>query len=629
MYIKSNIEISEGSVKEFVRVLIPEAMEKKIELEYETTNENIVVKIKTDGKSAEYSYNNYESKIEDEKIILAKTSLLRIYGKEYSWGGLIGVRPTKVIKRLLLLGYSEKESIDILKEIYLVSEEKAQLLLKIFLKEKTLMNREAYSIYIGIPFCPSKCRYCSFASFELGSPVGERYYKPFVETLLEEIKLTGELIKENGYKIESIYIGGGTPSTLTEKDLEKVLKALELHIDKTHIKEFTFEAGREDSITDRKLEIAKEYGVDRVSLNPQTFKLETLENLNRKFNRENFDRCYKKIKELGFILNMDLILGLPGEKEEDILKSLEEIKKYDIENLTIHSLALKKASTLFKDEDGKITDLEREHIEEGIKKLVFEKNLFPYYMYRQKNSAHWGENIGYSKEGFESIFNIEMIEENQSTIGLGGGAITKKITEIDPFTDEIKRLVNPKEPATYIREMKERFNEKLKLFSKILTLILFMISFNISSYSEGKFIFGANTLEEKDLRLDVNSSTYEEMLAGGITTNYAKKIIEYKKITGGISELKELSRISGIGDATVQNLSKKLKIDKKFIPKKIKINSNDEKKLIYFGFSKDEVKKIKVYRGKNGDILSNIPLMDIIAPKKYEKYRDMIDYGRD
>ncbi|MGL5058052.1 MAG: coproporphyrinogen dehydrogenase HemZ, partial [Fusobacteriaceae bacterium] len=409
MYIKSNIEISEGSVKEFVRVLIPEAVDKNIMIHYETTAEKIVVKLEIDGKIAEYIYSNYEDKIGDQKIVLAKTSILKIYDKNYSWGGLIGVRPTKVVKRLLLLGYTEEKVIHILEEIYLVSQEKAELLLKIFLKEKTLMNREAYNIYIGIPFCPSKCRYCSFASFELGSPVGERYYAPFVETLLEEIKLTGELIRVNAHKIESIYIGGGTPSTLTEKDLERVLKAIDLYIDKSKLKEFTFEAGREDSITEKKLELAKKYGVDRVSLNPQTFKLETLENLNRKFNRENFDRCYKKIKELGFILNMDLILGLPGETEADILKTLQEVKKYDMENLTIHSLALKKASTLFKDEDGKITDLERGHIELGIKNLIAEKKLEPYYMYRQKNSAHWGENIGYSKEGFESIFNIEMI----------------------------------------------------------------------------------------------------------------------------------------------------------------------------------------------------------------------------
>ncbi|MGL4688060.1 MAG: radical SAM protein, partial [Fusobacteriaceae bacterium] len=238
------------------------------------------------------------------------------------------------------------------------------------------------------------------------------------------------------------------------------------YIDKSNLKEFTFEAGREDTITDRKLEIAKEYGVDRVSLNPQTFNLEILKKLNRSFNKENFDRCYNKMKELGFIINMDLILGLPDESEKEILCTLETIKDYDIENLTIHSLALKKASVLFKDLNRKVSDLNREKVEAKVKEVLKEKKMEAYYLYRQKNSADWGENIGYSKLGFESIFNVEMIEENQSTIGLGGGAITKKIIKVESERDNIIRVINPKEPATYIREMRERFLEKVKLFSE-------------------------------------------------------------------------------------------------------------------------------------------------------------------
>jgi oxygen-independent coproporphyrinogen-3 oxidase len=319
---------------------------------------------------------------------------------------------------------------------------------------------------VGIPFCPTKCKYCSFASYEIGSAVGDRFYNGFVTTLLEEIELTGELIRDNEMRVESIYIGGGTPSTLSEEDLERVLVSLRENIPFENVREFTFEAGREDSITDKKLEIAKSFGVDRVSLNPQTFNEVTLKNLNRAFNRENFDRCYKKIKELGFIINMDLILGLPGEGEKDISATIDEIRKYDIENLTIHSLALKKASHLYKEEDLEITDLDRERVEGKIKELLIEKDMHPYYLYRQKNSANWGENVGYSKLGFESIFNIEMIEENQSTIGLGGGAITKKITREDSNRDNVERVINPKDPATYIREMRERFNEKVKLFSK-------------------------------------------------------------------------------------------------------------------------------------------------------------------
>ncbi len=464
--ISSNIEIAENSIKEFIRVLIPEIKDMDIEANFKNKCNDIVLELKVGDKSSIFYYENLEEKIEDQKIIFLKTSLLSLFEKKYPWGGLIGVRPTKVLKRLLISGYSYEKISEILKGLYLVSQEKIELLIAVYKKEIGILNDRAQSIYIGIPFCPTRCSYCSFASFEIGSPVGERFYKKFVITLLEEIELTGQLIRDNNCKIESIYIGGGTPSTLTEEDLEKILKAIDIHIDKTNLKEFTFEAGREDSITDRKLEIAKEYGVDRVSLNPQTFNLEILKKLNRNFNRENFDRCYNKMKELGFIINMDLILGLPNESEKEILYTLETIKEYDIENLTIHSLALKKASVLFKDLNRNVSELNRIKVEDKVKEVLKEKGMEPYYLYRQKNSADWGENIGYSKPGFESIFNIEMIEENQSTIGLGGGAITKKITKVDNERDDIIRVINPKEPATYIREMNERFLEKIKLFSK-------------------------------------------------------------------------------------------------------------------------------------------------------------------
>ncbi|MEG1519298.1 MAG: coproporphyrinogen III oxidase, partial [Cetobacterium sp.] len=192
----------------------------------------------------------------------------------------------------------------------------------------------------------------------------------------------------------------------------------------------------------------------------------TLSNLNRKFNRENFDKVYSEIKEIGFILNMDIILGLPGEGVSDILSTLDELEKYDIENLTIHSLALKKGSNLYR-ESFEESDVDRITIENRIKKLVENKGMHPYYMYRQKNSLDWGENVGYSKPGFESRFNIEMIEENQSTMGLGGGAISKTVVYETEVLDQITRLVNPKDPALYIREMIERNDTKMKLFDDV------------------------------------------------------------------------------------------------------------------------------------------------------------------
>ncbi|CAK7049081.1 coproporphyrinogen III oxidase [Fusobacterium varium] len=464
MLINSDFEINIRSIEEFARVMVPEALDKTMNLSMKETSDTIEITMEIDGRKGNFIYANQEDKIDEQKQTMVKILLLKVYEKKYSWGGLMGVRPTKVLRRLLSLGYSYKEAEEMLRNFYIVSDEKIELLINTVRKEMEFLNREYINLYIGIPFCPTKCKYCSFASYEISGGVG-RYYKGFVETLLKEIEMAGKFLKDEGYKIESIYIGGGTPSTLTEDDLEKVLKKINENIDMSYLKEFTFEAGREDSLTEKKLELVKKYGADRISLNPQTFNENTLKKVNRNFNRENFDRYFRIAKEMNFIINMDLIIGLPDENTEDVLYTLNELEKYDIENLTIHSLAFKRASKLFK-EDKNRKELDREIIEKRIKELIEKKQMKPYYMYRQKNIMEWGENVGYAKEGKESVFNIEMIEENQSTMGLGGGAITKIVVEETEFRDYIERIINPKDPALYIKEMKERMESKYKLFKK-------------------------------------------------------------------------------------------------------------------------------------------------------------------
>lgn len=464
MLINSDFEINIRSIEEFARVMVPEALDKTMNLSIRETSDVIEIDMEIDGKKGNFLYANQEDKIDEQKQTMVKILLLKVYEKQYSWGGLMGVRPTKVLRRLLSLGYSYEQAEDMLRDFYIVSDEKIELLINTVKKELEFLNREYINLYIGVPFCPTKCKYCSFASYEINGGVG-RYYKGFVETLLEEIEMTGKFLMDEGYKIESIYIGGGTPSTLTEEDLEQVLRKVNENIDMTYLKEFTFEAGREDSLTEKKLELIKQYGADRISLNPQTFNEETLRKVNRDFNRENFDKYFKIAKDMGFIINMDLIIGLPDETTEDVLHTLNEVEKYDIENLTIHSLAFKRASKLFK-EDKSRKELDREIIEKRIKELTEKKQMKPYYMYRQKNIMEWGENVGYAKEGKESVFNIEMIEENQSTMGLGGGAITKIVIEETEFRDYIERIINPKDPALYIKEMKERMESKYKLFKK-------------------------------------------------------------------------------------------------------------------------------------------------------------------
>lgn len=465
MIINSTFQMNHRSIEEFARVMVPEALEKTLDIEVKKEQENIVITLTIEGETESFIYPDQNGRLEDQEITMVKILILKFFKKNYSWGGLMGVRPTKVVRRLLALGYSYDEIRRIMKDFYIVSEEKTELLIKVVKKELEFLDREHINLYIGIPFCPTKCKYCSFASYEINSGVG-RYYKDFVKTLLKEIEITGEFLKEENFKISSIYIGGGTPSTLTEEDLEAILSAVNTHIDMNDVREFTFEAGREDTLTDRKLEIAKQYGVDRISLNPQTFKVETLKKVNRRFDRENFEKYYKKAKDIGFIINMDIIVGLPDETTEDVLFTLNELEKFDIENLTIHTLAFKRASNLFKESQERV-ELDGKVITEAIGKLVEKKGMNPYYLYRQKNIMEWGENIGYSKLGCESVFNIEMIEENQSTMGLGGGAITKIVIPETEYRDYIERYVNPKDPALYIREMEERMGAKKELFLKL------------------------------------------------------------------------------------------------------------------------------------------------------------------
>ena len=466
MEIRLDFEAKENTIYEFKKVLLPE--EDIDILEVKTIEENkdyISLELSCGNRKKIFTLKNYTDRMVDQKTVMVKAGLLLLFDKVYPWGALVGVRPTKLIRRYLIMGYTYDEIDEILEKLYFVFPEKRKLLIEVVKKENEYLNPKGVNMYVGIPYCPTRCKYCSFASYEINSKLGN-YYDDFVKTLIEEIRLTGEMLKDKDVKIESLYFGGGTPSILKEKDLKNILEELYKNIDLSYLKEFTFEAGREDTLTKEKLEILKEMKVDRVSLNPQTFNEKVLKELNRNFDKKHFDEMFEEIKRLGFVVNMDFIIGLPGESVEDILNTFETVKGYDIDNLTIHFLAIKNGSTLIKNK-YRITEIENQRIEDKIREVVEEKNLKPYYLYRQKNSMNWGENLGYSIEGKESIFNIEMIEENQSTIGLGGGAISKKVEMIDETRFSIVRYINPKDPYMYICELKDRMKQKEELFKNL------------------------------------------------------------------------------------------------------------------------------------------------------------------
>lgn len=466
MKINLDFDIKDNTIHEFKKVMLSDAEIETLNVKTLEENKDIIsLELSTGERKYVFTLKNYTEKMTDQKIVMIKAGMLKLFDKVYPWGALMGVRPTKLVRRFLIMGYSYEEIDEILDKLYFAFPEKRKLLIDVVKKESRYLNDKAVNMYIGIPYCPTRCKYCSFASYEINSKLG-KFYDDFVETLLEEIKLTGEILQGKDYRIESLYIGGGTPSILTEKDLKRVIDAVYKNINLEHLREFTFEAGREDTLNIEKLQILKDEGVDRVSLNPQSFNEHILKELNRNFNREHFDNMYREIKRMGFIVNMDLILGLPGENVEDILRTLNEVRKYNIDNLTIHALAIKNGSKLVRDK-YKITAIENQRIEEEIEKLTNEMELKPYYLYRQKNSLDWGENVGYSKEGKESIFNIEMIEENQSTIALGGGAISKKVEMIDETRASIVRYINPKDPYMYICEMKERMKQKAEFLETL------------------------------------------------------------------------------------------------------------------------------------------------------------------
>lgn len=453
------LEINKNSLREFSRILLDNVGVEDVKFFSEENSKSIKIIATKEGRSREFSTEKVENFPYNQKVVMAKGSLLKLFNKKYRWGSLTGVRPTKLINNFIKNEIEYKQIKTILKDIYLVSEEKADLLIDITKSTYNKIDSKSINIYIGIPYCPTKCNYCSFPSY-VKTKKTEKQFKIFFDKLIEEIKTIGKLLQSKETKIESIYIGGGTPAILSEIELETLLENVHKYLIFDVVKEVNFEAGRTEIFSIEKLLILKKYNVNRICINPQTFNKDTLKKVNRDFNKEKFDEIYNKSKELGFIINMDFIIGLPEEDNKVIGRTIDKIYDYDIENITIHMLAIKRASKIGNIE---LEKLDENFIQNKTKKLSKDKDIFPYYMYRQKNSIQWGENLGYSKKGFESLFNINMINETQNTIGLGGGAISKFIDG-----EKIVRLINPKDPSSYINEFEKRIDNKIKMINNFL-----------------------------------------------------------------------------------------------------------------------------------------------------------------
>jgi len=433
---------------------------------YEDGVINANVKVYYKGKEYEGSYRfPYEKRNERTDKIVFRCFVVRAFLKacedikkvSVPWGALSGIRPAKVVRQMKESGMDWDEIYNELDEIFGVSDEKKKLAISVAKKEGEILKdikENSASIYIGIPFCPSKCLYCSFVSSDLRT--GKKYVDDYVKLLDKEIEKTADILKKLGFSIENIYIGGGTPTSVNEEQLKIILDSVNRHIDLSNVKEFTLEAGRADTITKEKLLIAKNAGVDRISINPQSMRDETLIRVGRKHTAKMVKEAFSLARECGFDnINMDLIAGLPGERFEDFKYSLDEVIKLDPENVTVHSLCIKRAAGFRFSEYSLADSEEMDKMLGYTQKRMYETSRNPYYMYRQKNISGNLENVGYAKEGYHSFYNINIMEEVQNIIAVGGGGVSKLVKG-----DRIERIFNFKDPCEYIRRFDEIIDKK-------------------------------------------------------------------------------------------------------------------------------------------------------------------------
>lgn len=390
--------------------------------------------------------------------------LKKLTGRELPWGTLTGVRPTKIVYTLLEEGKSASEIKDYLKKEYYVSDKKGGLAIKVASNEKRLLEKidynNGYSLYAGIPFCPTTCLYCSFTSYPLA--VWKDRVDTYVEAMLKEMEFTSRLMKDK--KLDTFYMGGGTPTTLEPEQLDRVLSFFEENFDTSGLKEYTIEAGRPDSITRDKLMVMKKHGVDRISINPQTMNDDTLKLIGRHHTVEQIKEAFTLARECGFDnINMDLIIGLPGETREHIERTMREVALLAPDSLTVHSLAIKRAARLniFWEKYKDYAMVNTDDIINMTADCAASMGMEPYYLYRQKNMAGNFENVGYSKPGKEGIYNILIMEEKQTIMAVGAGASTKIVF---PEENRIERVENVKDVTTYIENIDEMIDRKRRFF---------------------------------------------------------------------------------------------------------------------------------------------------------------------
>lgn len=454
--VKTNVMGFDYDIHSLVKAFYPEE-EVRVYSEEECNNPDVNFNFRGPAPDEDRPVYKNEFKIKLYEQLSKET------GKTLPWGTLTGIRPTKLPMEMIQQGKSDEEIRAKLKSTYLVSDEKIDLSIDIAKRElfalRDIDAKEGYSLYIGIPFCPTTCLYCSFTSYPIITM--KKVVNDYLDALDKEIDFVASEFA--GKTLDTVYIGGGTPTTLEAEELDRLLTKIEESLDLSHIKEFTVEAGRADSITKEKLETLKKHRVTRISVNPQTMNEETLKFIGRKATAAQTVEAYKLARSLGFDnINMDIILGLPGEGAEDVRRTMEIIGELKPDNLTVHSLAIKRASALsqFIEKNGMSMINNTDETMAIAAKGALSMGLKPYYLYRQKNMSGNFENVGYASEGKYGIYNILIMEELQSIVALGAGTVTKRVYG----NGRIERCDNVKDVKLYIEKIDEMIDRKRKLF---------------------------------------------------------------------------------------------------------------------------------------------------------------------
>lgn len=386
--------------------------------------------------------------------------LVKLTGRTLPWGNLTGIRPAKLVMGMLESGMKNTEAAKEMRERYLVSPQKAALAITIANREREILKdidyENGYSLYIGIPFCPSICLYCSFSSYSLKQ--WKAKVDAYLDALCKEIRAVSSMMKKR--KLDTIYIGGGTPTTLEPDQLRRLLDAVGDSFGYDGLLEFTIEAGRPDSITGEKLSAIGEYPVTRISVNPQTMNQKTLDIIGRRHTVEETRQAFALARAYGYNnINMDLIVGLPGEDISMVKNTLEEVGALGPDSLTVHSLAVKRAARLnmFKDQYQEMTFENNQEIMDMTMRTAYEMDMGPYYLYRQKNMKGNFENVGYAKVDKAGIYNILIMEEKQPIIALGAGGSSKLVFD---HGNRIERVENVKDVTNYITRIDEMIERK-------------------------------------------------------------------------------------------------------------------------------------------------------------------------